>query len=37
MKTEEVFDLPEQIEIPIWVEPTKDFKKFMKDDMHFWT
>lgn len=33
MKTEEVFDLPEQIEIPIWVEPTKDFKKFMKDDM----
>lgn len=33
MKTEEVFDLPEQIEVPIWVEPTKDFKKFMKDDM----
>lgn len=32
MKTEEVFDLPEQIEVPIWVESTKEFRKFMKDD-----
>ncbi|MDS1004428.1 DEAD/DEAH box helicase [Clostridium sporogenes] len=31
MKTEEVFDLPEQIEIPIIVDNTKEYKKFKKD------
>ncbi|NFC87483.1 DEAD/DEAH box helicase [Clostridium botulinum] len=31
MKTEEVFDLPEQIEIPVLIENTKEYKKFKKD------
>lgn len=31
MKTEEVFDLPEQVEIPKIIENTKEYKKFKKD------
>ena len=31
MKTEEVFDLPEQVEIPVIVDNTKEYKKFKKD------
>jgi len=31
MKTEEVFDLPEQIEIPVTIDNTKEYKKFKKD------
>lgn len=31
MKTEEVFDLPDQVEIPITVHSTKEYKKFKKD------
>lgn len=31
MKTEEVFDLPEQVEIPIMIDNTKEYKKFKKD------
>ncbi|WP_261771795.1 SNF2-related protein [Clostridium botulinum] len=31
MKTEEVFDLPEQVEIPALIENTKEYKKFKKD------
>ncbi len=31
MKTEEVFDLPEQVEIPVLIENTKEYKKFNKD------
>ncbi|MBY6878754.1 SNF2-related protein [Clostridium botulinum] len=31
MKTEEVFDLPEQVEISVLVENTKEYKKFKKD------
>ncbi|WP_242851981.1 DEAD/DEAH box helicase [Clostridium tetani] len=31
MKTEEVFDLPEQVEMPVLVENTKEYKKFKKD------
>ncbi len=31
MKTEEVFDLPEQVEIPVIVDSTKEYKKFKKD------
>lgn len=31
MKTDEVFDLPEQVEIPVTVDNTKEYKKFNKD------
>ncbi|WP_282804253.1 DEAD/DEAH box helicase [Clostridium tetani] len=31
MKTEEVFDLPEQVEIPVTIDNTKEYKKFKKD------
>lgn len=31
MKSEEVFDLPEQIVIPIHSKPTKEYRKFMRD------
>ncbi|BDR67228.1 helicase SNF2 [Clostridium tetani] len=31
MKTDEVFDLPEQVEIAITVDSTKEYKKFKKD------
>ncbi|WP_242839909.1 DEAD/DEAH box helicase [Clostridium botulinum] len=31
MKTEEVFDLPEQVEIPVLIENTKEYRKFKKD------
>lgn len=31
MKTEEAFDLPQQIEVEIKVNPTKEYKKFMRD------
>jgi SNF2 family DNA or RNA helicase len=31
MKTDEVFDLPEQVEIPVTVDNTKEYKKFKKD------
>jgi SNF2 family DNA or RNA helicase len=31
MKTEEVIDLPDQIEQMIYVEPTKEYKKFVKN------
>lgn len=31
MKTEEVFDLPEQVEIPVIVDNTKEYRKFKKD------
>lgn len=31
MKTEEVFDLPEQVEISVLVENTKEYRKFKKD------
>ncbi|WP_373370104.1 DEAD/DEAH box helicase [Clostridium tepidum] len=31
MKTEEVFDLPQQVEIPVTVDNTKEYKKFKKD------
>lgn len=31
MKTEEVFDLPEQVEIEVSIENTKEYKKFTKD------
>ncbi|MCS4517944.1 DEAD/DEAH box helicase, partial [Clostridium botulinum] len=31
MKTEEVFDLPEQVEISVLIENTKEYKKFKKD------
>ncbi|RXM68410.1 ATP-dependent helicase [Clostridium tetani] len=31
MKTEEVFDLPDQVEIAITVDSTKEYKKFKKD------
>ncbi|MCW6124732.1 DEAD/DEAH box helicase [Clostridium sporogenes] len=31
MKTEEVFDLPEQVEISVLVENSKEYKKFKKD------
>lgn len=33
MKTEEAFDLPEQIEISLDVPATKEYKKFMKDKL----
>ena len=33
MKTEECFDLPEQIEIPINIKPSREYKKFMKDSI----
>lgn len=32
MKTEEVFDLPEQTFIPVTVPTSKEYRKFMKDD-----
>ena len=31
MKSEEVFDLPEQMMIPIYSKPTKEYRKFMRD------
>lgn len=31
MKTDEVFDLPEQVEIPVTVDNTKEYEKFNKD------
>lgn len=31
MKTEEVFDLPEMVEVPVFVNSTKEFKHFMKN------
>lgn len=31
MKTEEVFDLPEQVEISVLIENTKEYKKFKKE------
>lgn len=31
MKSEEVFDLPEQMMIPIHSKPTKEYRKFMRD------
>ncbi|KGO14012.1 helicase SNF2 [Clostridium botulinum] len=31
MKTEEVFDLPDQVEISVLIENTKEYKKFKKD------
>lgn len=31
MKSEEVFDLPEQIVIPVHSKPTKEYRKFMRD------
>ena len=33
MKTEEVFDLPDMVEIPIFVESSKEFKTFMRNDI----
>ena len=33
MKSEEVFDLPEQIFIPVQTKPTREYKRFMKDSM----
>lgn len=33
MKTEEVFDLPEQVEIPIEIPSTKEFYRFMRDSI----
>ena len=33
MKTEECFDLPEQIEIPITISKTKAYRKFIKDSV----
>lgn len=31
MKTEEVFDLPEQVEIPVFIDNTKEYKKFERN------
>ena len=31
MKSEEVFDLPEQVIIPVHSKPTKEYRKFMRD------
>ena len=31
MKSEEVFDLPEQVIIPVYSKPTKEYRKFMRD------
>ena len=31
MKSEEVFDLPEQVMIPVHSKPTKEYRKFMRD------
>lgn len=31
MKSEEVFDLPEQMMIPIYSKPTREYRKFMRD------
>lgn len=31
MKSEEVFDLPEQVVIPVHSKPTKEYRKFMRD------
>lgn len=31
MKSEEVFDLPEQVVIPVYSKPTKEYRKFMRD------
>lgn len=33
MKSEEVFDLPEQMMIPIHFKPTKEYRKFMRDEV----
>lgn len=33
MKTEEVFDLPEQVEIPVMVGSTKEFRYFMRNSV----
>lgn len=33
MKSEEVFDLPEQMMIPIHSKPTKEYRKFMRDEV----
>ena len=30
-KSEEVFDLPEQVVIPVYSKPTKEYRKFMRD------
>lgn len=33
MKSEEVFDLPEQVIIPVHSKPTKEYRKFMRDSV----
>ncbi len=33
MKSEEVFDLPEQVMIPVHSKPTKEYLKFMRDEI----
>ena len=33
MKTEEVFDLPEKITVPVMVNSTKDFRYFMRNSI----
>lgn len=33
MKSEEVFDLPEQVIIPVHSKPTKEYRKFMRDEV----
>jgi SNF2 family DNA or RNA helicase len=33
MKTDEVFDLPEQVEVPVMVSNTKDFRHFMQNSI----
>lgn len=33
MKSEDVFDLPEQVMIPIHSKPTKEYRKFMRDEI----
>lgn len=33
MKSEEVFDLPEQVIVPVHSKPTKEYRKFMRDEV----
>lgn len=33
MKSEEVFDLPEQVMVPVHSKPTKEYQKFMRDEV----
>lgn len=33
MKSEEVFDLPEQVIIPVHSKPTKEYRRFMRDEV----